>query len=179
MARGHNEKTQQELYEDQQFLKAFTEVKSLDSTMAGTKGNLSALYKRLKDIGWTKKDFDFAKSLQDKDVGQVIADFERKIRIAKLFGHALGRQLDFLDQDRTPMVDRAFEEGAAAGRLRQEMSNPYQPGSEEHNSWQSGFNEGNTFINKDLAKAISDPLTGEADEDGSDEDETDDEDGDD
>lgn len=154
---GHNEKTPQELYEEQQFLKAFSELKSHKSDMAGTKGDMGAIYKRMKDMGWTKKDFEFAESLEDKDVGQVIADFERKIRVAKMFGHKLGRQLDILDQDRTPQDDIAFEEGLAAGKLRKPATNPYQPGSKEFNRWQEGLAEGTSFINRDLAAEISDP----------------------
>lgn len=155
MPRDHNEKTEQELYEDQQFLKGFSELKEYRSEMAGTKGDMNATYKRMKDVGgWTKKDFEFAQSLEDKDVGQVIAEFERKIRIARLFGHQLGRQLDLLDQDRTPQVDRAYEEGLAAGRLRKSATNPYQSG-EEQQRWQQGFDEGHAFINKDLAAAVS------------------------
>jgi hypothetical protein len=39
--------------------------------------------------------------------------------------------------------------------LRKSSSNPYQPGSPEFDRWQEGFAEGNSFINKDLAKAMS------------------------
>ena len=156
MPRDHNEKTEQEIYEEQQFLKNFLELKNLNSSMAGTKGDINAVYKRAKDMGgWTKKDFEFAKSLDDKDVGQVIADFERKIRIARLFGHQLGRQLELLDQDRTPEEDVAYEKGLAAGKLRKAATNPYQAGSVQFNRWQEGLAEGNAFINKDLSAVVN------------------------
>ncbi|NTD85448.1 hypothetical protein G6M23_05525 [Agrobacterium tumefaciens] len=155
MTRDHNEKTEQEQYEDQQFLKGFTELKDITSEMAGMKGDMNAVYKRLKDLGWSKKDYEFAKTLEDKDVGQVIADFERKIRIAKLFGHQLGRQLELNVTDRTPQADRAYEEGLAVGRLRKSTSNPYHPGSEEYQAWQKGMNEGTAFINKELAAEVA------------------------
>ena len=158
MPRDHNEKTEQEQYEEQQFLKNYLEIKGHRSSMAGTKGDMNAVYKRAKDLGgWTKKDFEFAQSLEDKDVGQVIAEFERKIRIARLFGHQLGRQLDLLDQDRTPQDDIAYEQGLAAGRLRKAATNPYQAGSAEFNRWQEGLAEGNAFANKDLASAMKAP----------------------
>lgn len=155
MSRDHNEKTEQELYEDQQFLKGFTELKGYRSDMAGTKGDMGAVYKRLKDLGFSKKDVEFAFTLEDKDVGQVIADFENKIRIARLFGHQLGRQLELLDQDRTPQEDRAYEEGKAAGMLRKSAANPYQAGSQEFQNWQKGMNDGTEFVNRDLAAAMS------------------------
>lgn len=154
MNKGHNEKTEQELYEDQQFLKSYADLKDLRSEMAGAKGDMNAAYKRSKDAGWSKKDFEFAQSLEDKDVGQIIADFERKIRIAKLFGHQIGRQLDLLEKDRTPQDDRAYEEGKAAGMLRKSASNPYQGGTELQR-WQEGFNDGTTFINRDLNAAMN------------------------
>lgn len=153
----HNEeKTEQELYEDQQFLRGFADLKILKSDMAGTKGDMGAIYKRLKDLGWSKKDIEFATTLEDKDIGQVIADFERKIRIAKLFGHQLGRQLNLLDADRTPQEDRAYEEGLAAGRLRKnESSSRYDPGSTAGQAWLKGFNEGHAFINRELDAAVN------------------------
>lgn len=154
MTRDHNTKTDQELYEEQKFLEGYAELKGLKSEMAGTKGDMGAIYKRLKDLGWTKKDIEFAVTLEDKDVGQVIADFERKIRIARMFGHRLGRQLDILDQDRTPQEDRAYEEGYANGRRRGSAANPYQPGSTEFQKWQQGMNAGTELANKDLSAAV-------------------------
>ena len=50
MPRHHNEKTEQELYEEQQFVKGFADLKSLESEMAGTKGEIGGLYKRLKAV---------------------------------------------------------------------------------------------------------------------------------
>lgn len=155
MSRDHNEKTPQEQYEDQQFLRSYQEIKQHESEMAGTKGEMGQAYKRLKDLGWSKKDIEFAKSLEDKDVGQVIADFERKIRIARLFGHQLGRQLELLEKDRTPQEDRAYDEGLAAGKLRKSATNPYQPGGKEFNRWQEGLADGTKFINADLSKAMA------------------------
>lgn len=154
--RDHNEKTEQELYEDQQFLKGFHELKAHRSEMAGTKGDMNAVYKRMKDMGgWTKKDFEFAQSIEDRDIGQVIAEEERRLRIARMFGHPLGRQMDLLDQDRTPQADIAYEQGLAAGKLRKSATNPYHAGSVEFNRWQEGLAEGNAFINKDLSAAVN------------------------
>jgi len=152
--RGHNEKTEQELYEDQQFLRGYSEIQGLRSDMAGTKGDMNAVYKRLKDLGFTKKDVEFAQSLEDKDVGQVISDFERKIRIARLFGHQLGRQLDLLEKDKTSEQERAFEAGRAAGQLRKQVANPYQPGTREYEKWEDGMKEGTQFINREMGKAM-------------------------
>ncbi len=154
MTSTHNEKTAQELYEDQQFLKGYADIKKSQSEMAGTKGGMNAVYKRLKDLGWSKKDIEFAQSLEEKDVGQVIADFERKIRIAKLFGHRIGRQMSLLNNDGASEGDRAYEEGRLAGMLRKANLNPYPMGSESYSEWQRGNNDGHAFINQDLQTAI-------------------------
>jgi uncharacterized membrane protein YvbJ len=155
MKRAHNEKTEQELYEDQQFMKAYAEIKAHQSEMAGTKADIGAIYKRLKDLGWSKKDVEFAMSLEEKDVGQVIADFERKIRVAKLYGHRIGRQIELLPSDTATEEDRAYEEGRLAGMLRKANVNPYQIGSKKYDSWQNGNNDGTAFVNKDLKSAMS------------------------
>lgn len=155
MTSTHNEKTAQELFEDQQFLKGYASIKQSQSEMAGTKGGMNATYKRLKDLGWTKKDIEFAQSLEEKDVGQVIADFEKKIRIAKLFGHRIGRQMNLLNGDGATETDRAYEEGRLAGMLRKANLNPYAAGSEGYDAWQRGNNDGHAFINQDLKAAIS------------------------
>ncbi|MDQ0422356.1 hypothetical protein J2045_003404 [Peteryoungia aggregata LMG 23059] len=155
MTSTHNEKTQQENYEDQQFLKGYADIKKAQSEMAGTKGGMNAIYKRLKDLGWSKKDIEFAMSLEEKDVGQVIADFERKIRIAKLFGHRIGRQMSLINGDGATEADRAYEEGRLAGMLRKANLNPYAAGSEGYDAWQRGNNDGYAFINQDLKAAIA------------------------
>ncbi|MDR6954180.1 hypothetical protein J2X65_003548 [Ancylobacter sp. 3268] len=151
----HNEKTQQEIWEDQKFLDTFGEIKRLESDMASTKGDIGAALKRLKDMGWTKKDLEFAKTLEDKDVGQVVADFERKIRIAKLFGHRIGRQMSLLDEDPASQDERAYQAGFAAGRLRKQIANPYQPSTREFERWEDGIRDGNKLVNKELAGAMA------------------------
>ena len=155
MSKDHNQKTEQELHEERVFLNGFTELKSYRSEMATTKADMGATYKRLKDLGWSKKDIEFAFSLEDKDVGQVIADFEQKLRIARMFGHQLGRQLELLDKDRTPQDERAYEDGLAAGKLRKPGNNPYAIGSSSYDAYQRGMNDGTEFINKDLAEAVN------------------------
>lgn len=155
MTRDHNEKTPQEIYEDQKFLASFAELRDLESAMAGTKGDIGSLYKRMKDMGWTKKDFEFAKSLENKDVGQVVADFERKIRIAKLFGHRLARQMELRPTDATPEADVAYDRGFAAGRRRSNASNPYTFGSTEHQRYTEGENDGRSLANKSLNEAVN------------------------
>lgn len=148
------EHNSQEIYEDQQFLKAFTQLKELESKGAGIRADQGAIYNRLKDIGWTKKHFEYAKWLQDKDVGEVLADLEMKKRIALLMGHPIGRQLSLLDDDPYSETEKAFEEGYTVGKLRKDNRNPYEVGSDKGQAWQRGFNDGTAFINQELKDAV-------------------------
>ena len=145
----------QEQYEEQQFVKSYSELKLLESKGAGIKADMGVIYSRLKDMGWSKQDFVFARSLQDKDVGEVIADLEKKIRIARVMGHPLGRQLSLLDSDPASEDEKAYEEGYLCGKLRKENRNPYDIGSDKGQGWQRGFNEGNSFVNQDLSAVIN------------------------
>ncbi len=152
---GHNVQTEREQWEEQQFHNGLRQIKDLDSEMAGTKGEIGGVYKRLKDIGFSKADMKWAMELDDKDASEVISTMERRLLIAKMMGHRVARQFDMFDKDRTPAEDAAYEEGLASGKGRKSNSNPYDPGSIQGQRWQAGFNEGTAFINKDLDSAVN------------------------
>lgn len=152
---GHNVQTEQEQYEEQQFHRGLGDLRSLNSDMAGTKGEIGGVYKRLKDVGFTKADMKWAMELEDKDASEVIATMERRLRIARMLGHRVARQLDILDKDRTPAEDAAYEDGLAAGKRRKANSNPYDPSSIQGQRWQAGFNDGTAFINKELDVSVN------------------------
>lgn len=151
---GHN--TQLEQWEEQQFLNALGQINTLNSEMAGTKGEIGGIYKRLADAtGMTKADFKWAMELQTKDSAEVIATMERRLKVARWLGHRISRQLEMFDTDRTPADDVAYTEGYTAGKLRKDNANPYDPSSPKGQRWQSGFNDGTAFINQDLAAAVN------------------------
>jgi uncharacterized protein (UPF0335 family) len=152
---GHNTQTEREMWEEQQFHNGVGQIKRLNSDMAGTKGEIGGIYKRLKDVGFTKADVKWAFELQDKDASEVIATMERRLRIARWLGHRVARQFDMFDKDRTPAEDAAYEDGLAAGKQRKPNSNPYDTGSPQGQRWQAGFNDGTEFINKELNAAVN------------------------
>lgn len=58
-------------------------------------------------------------------------------------GVPLGTQLGmFDDPDRTPAVDRAFDEGKRAGMEGRTRRPPYSPDLEQHDRWLTGWTEG-------------------------------------
>lgn len=154
-APGHNEKTEREMWEEQQLLNGMVQLKTLTSSMAGTKGEMGGIYKRLKDTGFSKADIKWAFELEDKDAAEIVATMERRLRIARMLGHRVARQFDMFDADRTPAEDVAYEEGSTAGKLRKANSNPYDPASAKGQKWQAGFNDGTAFINRELDSSIN------------------------
>lgn len=147
-----NEPSEREQWEEQQFLNGFRQIKEIRSDIAGSMGDAKDVYDRIKKAGgFTKADVKWAMELEDKDAVEVLATMKRRLRIAKMLGHGVARQIEMFDEDRTPIEDRAYEEGLAAGKLRKDMSNPYGLESAAGQSYQRGFNDGTAFANKELA----------------------------
>lgn len=138
-------------FEEQTFLSVFGKVKAGKSAIGEEMADINEAYKRLKPVGFTKADIKWAFELEEKDSGEVIATMQRRIRIAKMLGHGLARQIELFDTDRAPIEERAYDEGLAAGKLRKDNANPYGADSAAGQAWQRGMNDGTAFANKDLA----------------------------
>lgn len=152
------------------FIAGFAQVKAEEVAMAGHKGTLAQIYKRMETAGFTKDHIAFAKTLEKKNVAEVIADFKAKIEICMIMGHQAGRQLDMLDKDRTPIEDQAYLDGLAAGKLGRAAANPYGMETIAGQRFQEGLNQGNVIRNAALNEAINGDnlIKGAADdEDGS------------
>ena len=165
---GHNIQDEREAFAEQTFLNVLREIRDRKSAIGEEMAEINEAYKRLKPLGFTKADVKWAFELEEKDSGEVIATMKRRLRIAGMLGHGLARQLDLLDQDRTPLEDRAYEEGLAGGKLRKDATNPYGADSKAGQRWQQGLNDGTAFANRDLSHVMSqeDPAFPEADEEG-------------
>lgn len=144
--------------QERAFIREFSAVKEAEAEMAEQKGVLSGIYKRLENAGFSKDDIKWAKDLEKKNVSEVVATMKRRIAIATIMGHAVGRQMEMFDKDRTPLEDAAYLEGLGAGRLRKANANPYGMETAAGQSWQKGFNEGNSEANVALAEAMDDNL---------------------
>ncbi|WP_019170696.1 hypothetical protein [Pseudaminobacter salicylatoxidans] len=139
-------------YEEQVFIRVFNSVKTGKSNIGEEMAEINEAYKRLKPVGFTKADIKWAFELEEKDSNEVIATMQRRIRIAKILGHGLARQVELFDTDRAPIEERAYEEGLAAGKLRKGIgANPYDITSPAGQAWARGEADGNAFANKDLA----------------------------
>lgn len=154
------EATEKDRYSEQVFLKAMKSVRAGRSDIAETMGDLKDVYAKVKNYGFTKADVTWAIALDEKDSGEVLAEMQRRLKIAGFLGHTLARQVEMFP-DRTPLIDRAYAAGLANGKQRLGNVNPYDVGSEAGQSWQAGSNDGTAFINEDLEKVVSSTPTGD------------------
>ena len=152
---GHNVQSEADMFKEQRFLNAVRQIKDFKSEIGEAMGEINEVYKSLKPLGFTKGDVKWAFELEEKDAGDVIATMQRRIKIAKMMGHGLARQFDMFDEDRTPLEDRAYEEGLAAGKMRKDANNPYGMDSPAGQRWQTGMNDGTAFANMDLSDAMT------------------------
>lgn len=144
--------------QERAFIREFSAIKEAEAEMAEQKGVLSGVYKRLENAGFTKDDVKWAKDLEKKNVSEVVATMRRRIAIATIMGHAVGRQMDIFEKDRTPLEDAAYLEGLGAGRMRKANANPYGMETAAGQNWQKGFNEGTAEANQALAEALNDNI---------------------
>lgn len=152
-----NEPSEREQWEEQQFLNGLRQIKEIKSNIGLEMSDAKEVYSRIKSAGgFTKADVKWAMELEDKDAADVLATMKRRLRIAKMLGHGVARQIEMFDEDRTPIEERAYDEGLAAGKLRKDMSNPYGLESAPGQAYQRGFNDGTAFANKELADQFPD-----------------------
>ena len=154
-----NGQTDREIFEEQCFLNGFRQIKDIRTNIALEMGDAKEVYDRIKKAGgFTKADIKWAIELEEKDAAEVIQTMERRVRIARMLGHGFARQIELFADDRTPIEDRAYDEGLAAGKMRKEdATNPYGMDSAAGQAWQRGMNDGTEFINKELASQFEEP----------------------
>ena len=100
-----------------------------------------------KAAGFLKKDFDIARDLADRKKETKIGDdITRRLRVARWLGHKLGDQLDmFVDAqaqpDRTPIVDRAYDEGKQTSMAGQSPKPSYSPDTDAYRAFMAGYHD--------------------------------------
>lgn len=120
------------------------EVKKLREKLASANSNLRNAYKKAKAEGsFTKADFDSAIEMEDAEKeAKAKARIARQLVIARFMGAGLGAQLDlFLEPDRTPASDIAYEEGkqAAIQNASGGAKPKYDPSTEQFRRYMEGF----------------------------------------
>lgn len=117
-------------------------VKDLRAKVATAVSNLRKAYKTAKsEAGFTKADFDTAISIEDIEAeARTKARIARQLQIARYMGKSLGAQLDmFMEPDRTPSSDIAYDEGKIAAMEGRTARPDYHPSTEQHRRYMEGF----------------------------------------
>ena len=126
--------------------------------------------KRLVANGFKPKLIDYALRLRKNDEAEEIEHRRAEAEIARFLNHPIGTQpeFSFTAVDRTPGVDRAFDEGGTAGAEGKSCECPHLDGPNAQ-AWIKGWHEGQATIlsafGKLEAKAEADAADEEEGED--------------
>jgi len=138
--RGVNPEFDQE--ERALFLQHLPTIKRLRGLLNTANSNLRNAYKKAKAEGaFTKADFDTAIAVETaENEARERAGIMRKLKIAKMMGSTLGNQLDlFSEPDRTPAVDRAYDEGERDALQNIPARPSYDPSTPQYARYLEGF----------------------------------------
>ena len=129
--------------EQKLFLQHLPIIQAQVAKAATAVSDLRNLYKKAKGDGFDKYDFEIAMALDtaEKEAKQK-AKIARTLQIARFCGKSLGGQLEmFLEPDRTPASENAYEEGRIAS-MKNETARPgYDPSTEQHREYMRGYHE--------------------------------------
>lgn len=126
------------------FLQHLPKVKELKEKLNTANANLRNAYKSAKaQGGFEKSDFDYAVEVETAEKeAKARAQIARRLTIARYMGSDLGAQLDlFLEPDRTPAADRAYNEGQTASMKGESARPDYAPETEQYRQWMQGYND--------------------------------------
>lgn len=135
------------------FLQHLPKIRDLKAKVATATSNLRNAYKSAKAQGaFEKGDFDFAFELETAEQeAKARAKIARNLQIARYVGSDMGSQLDlFLEPDRTPAVDRAYEEGQRASMQNEKAAPIYAPDTDQHGAYMKGFHEHQASLGKGI-----------------------------
>lgn len=125
------------------FLNHLPKIAELKKKLNTANSNLRNAYKTAKADGFLKDDFEIAFQMQG-DGGEKArkAAIARQLTIAKWLGCDLGSQLDlFVEPERVPAVERAYEEGQVDAMSNKPAKPSYDPSTPQHAQYMQGFHD--------------------------------------
>lgn len=125
------------------FLQTLPKIAELKAKLNTANSNLRLAYKTAKKDGFSKDDFEVAFQIQSPEGEKSRkAAIARNLTIAKWLGCDLGAQLDlFVEDERVPATDRAYEEGKAASMKGETAKPGYDPSTPQHAQYMKGFHD--------------------------------------
>jgi len=137
------------------FLRDKDALKSARAKVRSATAEVRNVCKRIKSDGFKVLQVEVAIALENEHgEAEQRAEIAMRLQAAKWLGLALGHQLSlFGEPDRTPAVDRAFEDGKTAGLEGQRRQPPYSPEVPQHDAWMNGYYEGQEALGRKGFKA--------------------------
>ena len=142
-AQGHNSDKRTFDEKRQSFLQHRTAWNGAQAKVKVAKKILDDVVGAAKADGVSKKELQLADQLMGL-AGETAVKKEvaTRLRIAKYLGLGLGAQLDmFAEPDRTPGVDRAFDEGKQDSMEGKPAKPKHSPETEQYRAYMAGYNE--------------------------------------
>lgn len=132
----------------------FNAVEAQKTIVKEAQDALKKLRKTAKADGIVMADLDYMSRCAALDDPEIVpAEILRRAEIASWFALAVNFQPDMFE-DRTPIEDRAFEEGKAAGLQGKNPDAPYDAASKTGQGWLQGWHEGQRIMRDDLLTAM-------------------------
>ena len=134
------------LTEDEQralFLRDKDAFEIADGKLATATAELRNIRKRIKADGFTVVQIKAAIALETPEGEERIrGEIQERLQAAMWVGVPWGAQLDLFEQpDRTPSVDRAYDEGKMASMSNQRAQPDYAPETEAYRSYMAGYHD--------------------------------------
>lgn len=151
------------------------EIIELQDKLATINASIRNVRKKLKANGYDNVEVNFAIKLrrsEDHEADQT--EWRKMIRAALFMAHPIGTQPDLFYQagdgvDRTPSVDKAYEEGKMVGMEgKQRCEPPSHYGNEQQQKWIEGWHAGQALLMRGGLSSLS-PIIKKADEPAPDE----------
>jgi hypothetical protein len=133
------------------FLNGVTKLERLVADVGSAVAAVRDQRKKMKADGYNKTEVDYALWLRKKKEPEAIEEAQARARVARWLAHPVGHQMSIFDEaepDRTPLVDRAREEGKVAAFENKACKPPYDAATEAGQAWIAGHHEGQEVIAK-------------------------------
>jgi hypothetical protein len=145
-------RTTEQLSEDQQQQLFFQHKQSYEQKLAAKKAADAAFKNACKiakaELGKRAVDrikLAIALGTEEGDA-DLRARIEGDLQVARWMGSSVGTQFEMFDADRTPAVDRAFEDGKRARFNNEPRKPPHAPSTPQYTRWMEGYDSGQETI---------------------------------
>jgi hypothetical protein len=110
------------------FVRGLAELGSLIEEKNEIVADVRNQRKRIVGYGFEPWQIDFALKLRKDSDGEAIEHRRQEAMIARFLSHPIGTQPDMFDVDRTPAVDKSYQDGKVAGAAGKTAQSPHSPG---------------------------------------------------